>query len=358
MKSLIVIVLPMLGLLAGRPLSAVAAEPFTTDVFVGGREGYPIYRIPAMVVTKQGTLLAFCEGRKTGILDHGNLDVVLKRSFDRGATWGPLQVIEKQGFRTWGNPAPVVDQDTGKIWLPLSLDNQRVFITSSQDDGATWAKPNEITDQVKPPDWKWYATGPGHSIQLASGRLLVPCDHTSAQGGFSHVIFSDDHGQTWKVGGSADLGTDESMAVETEDGRVYLTLRNLFQKKQRAFAWSADGGQTWSPLQWESSLKDSICQASILRLTPAPGKDLILFLNPASEKRRNLSIRISSDGAKTWSPPRTIYPGPAAYSDLAFLPDSTVGALYENGRFWPYTKISFTRMELEWITGSPDRTTP
>ncbi len=328
----------------------------SVDVFVGGSNGYPVYRIPAMVVTNQGTILAFCEGRKTGIFDHGNIDLVLKRSFDHGKTWGPLQVIRSEGFKTWGNPAPVVDRDTGRIWLPFCLDNSRVFVTWSDDDGASWSEPREITDDVKRPGWGWYATGPGHSIRLSSGRLLVPCDHGTTNGMFSHVIYSDDHGETWKLGGALEKGTDESMAVEA-DGRVYLTMRNNRPEKRRAYSWSGNGGLDWSPVKLEEKLIGPTCQASILRMTSLEkhGKNRILFLNPASEDRENMAVRISYDEAGTWSETRTVYSGPAAYSDMTLLPDLSVGALYERGNIWPYRKIVFTRMELKWITRGKDR---
>lgn len=335
------------------PAFALASEPFSTNVFVGGLGGYPTYRIPAMVVTGKGTILAFCEGRKTGILDHGNLDLVLKRSFDNGRTWGPLQVIEGKGFVTWGNPAPVVDRDTGTIWLPFCLDNDRVFVTHSNDDGATWAEPTEITDDVKLPGWGWYATGPGHSIQLSGGRLLIPCDHGTIKGTYSHVIYSDDHGQTWKLGGILDQGTNEAMAIETTSGRIYLTMRNTYGKKRRAYAWSDNHGLDWSSVQLDDNLVGPTCQASILSL--AKGKTPVLFMNPASVKRENMAVRISYDEARTWGPPRTIHPGPAAYSDMAVLSDTTVGALYENGRIWPYSKITFINMDLEWISEGEDR---
>ena len=315
----------------------------TADIFIGGREGYPTYRIPALVVSRQGTVLAFCEGRKTGIADSGNIDLVLKRSFDGGASWGRLQVIWGRGFVTWGNPAPVVDRDTGIIWLLCCRNNNRVFVTSSPDDGANWAEPREITGDVKLPGWGWYATGPGHAIQLASGRLLVPCDHAGG-GRYSHVIYSDDHGAGWKLGGVAAVGTDESMAVETADGRVYLSMRNAFGQKRRAFAWSDDGGLSWSPTVVDPALLDPTCQAGILRYPAAAGgNDAILFLNPASDGRNNLALRVSKDGARSWSQPRTLFPGPAAYSDLTILPDRSVGIVYENGRVWPYAKITFTR---------------
>ncbi len=329
------------------PLVAPAWESTSVDLFVGGRGGYPTYRIPAMVVTPKGTILAFCEGRKTGILDHGDLDLVLKRSFDGGRTWGPLQTIEKKGFQTWGNPAPVVDRDTGRVWLPFCLNNDRVFVTWSDDEGETWAKPREITADVKEEGWTWYATGPGHAVQLSSGRLLVPCDHASMKGVYSHVIYSDDHGETWRLGGVLDKGTDECMALETADGRVYLTMRNVYGKRRRAYAWSEDGGLTWSPVMIEESLTCPTCQASVVRL--GPEKDFAVFLNPAHRKRRNMAFRISRDGAKSWSEPHTIHAGRAAYSDLAVLPGGGVAALYENGAIWPYSKITFTVIDPGWI---------
>jgi sialidase-1 len=350
MKKFTIILLMVLAACVA-PMFANASEPFRADVFIGGREGYPTYRIPAMVVTKKGTILAFCEGRKTGIFDHGNIDLVLKRSFNRGATWGPLQVIQSDGFQTWGNPAPVVDRDTGVIWLLFCLKNDRVFVTFSKDDGDTWAKPREITAGVKLPGWTWYATGPGHAIQLSSGRLLVPCDHAD-KGMASHVIYSDDHGATWKLGGVLGSGTDECMAVEASDGRVYLSMRNAYKKNLRAYSWSDSQGQDWSPVQMDPLLVDSTCQASIARLTTQKerGKNRILFLNPASKKRENMAVRLSYDEAKTWSAPITINAGPSAYSDLAILPDLCAAAIYENGKVWPYQKISFTRMDFDWMT--------
>jgi sialidase-1 len=332
----------LLGLAAG---AAGAAEPVSKDVFVGGREGYITYRIPALAVTREGTVLAFCEGRKTGIADHGDIDLVLKRSTDQGRSWGKLQVIEGAGFQTWGNPAPVVDRETGTIWLLFTLNNDRVLVTNSGDDGASWAEPRDITAAVKPAGWSWYATGPGHAVQLASGRLLVPCDHREAGVMSSHVVYSDDHGASWKLGGVLGPQTDECMAVETAAGRVYLSMRNMLGRQRRAYAESQDGGLTWSEVRIEEQLIDSTCQASILALDRAT----LLFLNPASAKRENMSLRVSADGGRSWSEPRTIFAGPSAYSDLAILPGPAAGALYENGGLWPYSNITFTRLDREWI---------
>ena len=139
-------------------------QPTKTEVFVSGSGGYHSYRIPAVILTPKGTLLAFCEGRKSSRSDHGDLDLVLRRSTDNGKTWTPTQIVHEEGGDakiTIGNPCPVVDQDTGRVWLPFCRNNDKVLVTFSDDDGKTWGKPAEITDSVKESGWGWYATGPG-----------------------------------------------------------------------------------------------------------------------------------------------------------------------------------------------------
>jgi len=168
-------------LIAGAAGVAARAEeaPSHLDVYTSGQDGYHTYRIPAIVLTTEGTLLAFCEGRKTGRGDHGDLDLVLRRSTDGGKTWEPMQLVYEEGGTakiTIGNPCPVVDRTTRTVWLPFCRNNDRVLLTHSTDDGKTWAEPVEITENVKRPEWGWYATGPGHGIQLSGGRLVIPCD--------------------------------------------------------------------------------------------------------------------------------------------------------------------------------------
>jgi len=326
-----------------------------TELFISGQEGYHTFRIPALVVTLQGTVLAFCEGRKHSSSDAGDIDLVLKRSPDGGRTWGPLQMVWDDGENTIGNPCPVVDRETGTVWLAFCWNNDRVFVTKSSDEGKSWSTPREITAAVKPADWTWYATGPGHGLQLRSGRLLIPCDHRLAGGGevmYSHVFYSDDHGATWQRGGSLGENTDECMAVETEDGSVYLNMRSYHGKNRRAYAWSGDGGETWSEVQLDEALIEPVCQASLIRFTDPehPGRNCVLFANPASTQRERLTVRRSYDEGRTWTAGRVLYEGPSAYSDLGVLPDGTIGCLYERGVEHPYEKITWARFDLEWLT--------
>ncbi|MFN4260963.1 MAG: exo-alpha-sialidase, partial [Gemmataceae bacterium] len=179
---LVVLGMGVMGWVA-HPVHA-AEEPQQIDVYHSGKEGYHTFRIPALLMTQKGTLLAFCEGRKTSRADHGDIDLVLKRSSDGGQTWTPLQLVYEEGDTakiTIGNPCPVQDRETGVIWLPFTRDNDDVFVTHSRDDGQTWSEPVKITSAVKKSDWSWYATGPGVGIQMRTGphagRLIIPCDH-------------------------------------------------------------------------------------------------------------------------------------------------------------------------------------
>src|SRR5688572_4491882 len=90
------------------------------EIFAAGQNGYHTYRIPSLIASKPGTLLAFCEGRKNSASDAGDIDVLMKRSTDNGKTWSEHRVLWDDGTNTCGNPCPVVDQETGTIWLLLT----------------------------------------------------------------------------------------------------------------------------------------------------------------------------------------------------------------------------------------------
>ena len=364
-------------------VQGATAVPLTQKaLFVQGREGYNNYRIPALLTTQADTLLAFCEGREGG--DSSDIDLLVRRSEDGGTTWASKQVIWNEGRNVCGNPCPVQDRDTGVIWLLLTWndstdsgkklhngtakDTRRVYVCSSQDDGRTWSKPIEITATTKKIDWWWYATGPGVGIQLRQGahkgRLVIPCDHTSKAGFASHVIFSDDHGKSWQLGGSVSGGCNECQVVELADGTLMLNVRMQEDGQgKRGIATSEDGGLTWSELKLDPLLIEPVCQASFLRYTLASthGKNRLLFSNPASAPspgqsradRVKMTVRLSYDEGKTWPVSKLLHDGPSAYSCLAVLPEGDIGCLYEGGET-RYGEIVFARFSLEWLTDGKD----
>ena len=176
------------------------AEVSSPHVFTAKNNGYHTFRIPAIVKTNKGTLIAFCEGRKNSGSDTGNIDMICRRSIDGGKTWSKIITIWDDGNNTCGNPSPVVDPETGRIHLCMTWnyetdgasagdfnkegatkDTRRVFYTYSDDDGLTWADAKEITSSTKLSNWGWYATGPCHGIILKKGahkgRIVIPCEH-------------------------------------------------------------------------------------------------------------------------------------------------------------------------------------
>jgi sialidase-1 len=283
------------------------------------------------------------------------------RTFGYGVNWLPMQVVLAGKGKAIMQPCPLVDRTTGEILLCCQeisgglanlLKNEwhgRCLIVRSTDDGQTWSSPQEITDSVG-----HFAAGPGGGLQLKTGRLVVP--GYSKEG--PRVIYSDDHGQTWRAGAPvANKGANESQAVELSDGSLLMNMRQGGQC--RYVALSRDGGQTWSEASNAESLPDPGCQASILRYpNPPRGASALLFSNPPHagpfEARTNLTVRISYDEGQSWADSREVNPGPGAYSSLAVLADgATIGLLYETGAAHPYEKISFARFNLEWITAKP-----
>jgi sialidase-1 len=366
--------------------AGASAPPQQTDVFVSGQGGYHTYRIPALIVSSTQTLLAFCEGRKNSASDTGDIDLLLKRSTDGGKTWSEPLVVWDDGPNTCGNPCPVVDESTGTIWLLLTRNPgnmgerqirdrkpeamRTVWLSRSEDNGQTWTSPADITTATKDPSWRWYATGPGVGIQIQHGphrgRLVTPCDHSfpgpdragsgPADEDGSHIIFSDDHGQTWTLGGTVRPQMNENQIVELSDGKggLLMNMRTTSKANRRAQALSGDGGQSWTAPEYRPELVEPRCQASILRYNWPNGKDpgRMLFSNPASTRRNNLTVRVSCDDGKTWPVSRTLHEGPTAYSCLTVLPDKSIGCLYECGSTSPYEKITFACFPLAWVEGS------
>ena len=261
-------------------------------LFTSGSNGYHTYRIPAIVVTAQGSILAFCEGRKNDQGDSGDIDLLVKRSEDGGRTWSEPLIVWNDGDNVCGNPSPVVDEETGVIWLLMTWnleqdheediinkrgkDTRRIFVSSSKDDGKNWAEPIDITRDTKDPTWGWYATGPGHGIQLKDGphkgRLVIPCDHSyddpvegaTIDGAYeygSHIIYSDDHGITWNLGGVIRPKVNECQVVELADGNgtLMMDMRSYFGRHLRTQSISNDGGMNWTEPADVDELIESVC---------------------------------------------------------------------------------------------------
>jgi sialidase-1 len=372
----------------GRPGGCESSVPYRANT-----EGYSAFRIPAVVAARSGVLLAFAEGRKGGLSDAGDIDLVLKRSTDGGCTWGPLQVVYDSGPNTSGNPAPVVTA-SGRVVL-LSTYNagtsteaqimrgevpaeqsRRVFVQHSDDAGATWSAPVEITADAKRADWRWYATGPGHALRLTRGahkdRLVVPANHSAAPPAGSadvgteakyygaHDLISDDGGATWRIGfvdGTYDgyLNSNESTAAELPDGRVYFNARehNGTAPGNRADAYSADGGETLVGGHYrpQATIAGPVVEGSVLQVGAA-----LVYCGPADPAARAaMTLRVSFDGGATFSPGAALSGLPAAYSDLVQVDGGNLGVLYETGDLGPNETITFRRVSLAAVPIYPSR---
>lgn len=362
------------SLLCCCPWGVCAEEVAESPLFRSGADGYHTYRIPALLVTPKQTVLAFCEGRKTGSGDHGDLDLLLKRSTDGGRTWSEQMIVYEEGGDakiTIGNPCPVVDERDGTIWLPFCRDNKEVLITYSKDEGQTWSQPKNISAAVTRPDWVWVATGPGIGIQLKhgphKGRLVIPSDQRKTlenrQSEWnSHMMYSDDHGATWQIGEPIRVGGNECQVIERENGQLLVNTRMQGEfQGLRGIATSDDGGVTWTAIEHDKQLPCPKCQGSLLRYTAADRSTSgLLFSNPhppatadgkPSGARVRLTVRFSTDEGITWPTSRVLHAGPSAYSSLAQLADGTILCLYEGGAKSPYEELRLARFPLSWVTG-------
>ncbi|GAA4317806.1 sialidase family protein [Compostibacter hankyongensis] len=349
-----------------QPLKLAAPPPpFPhTDVYTGGEDGYFAYRIPALLVSGQGTVLAFCEARKDDAGDNGNIDLVLKRSFDDGVTWQPQQLLYGDGDNaTIGNPVPVLDRNTGDIFIIFCRNAQQVFYMKSTDDGVTFSAPVDITASVTALcsnagfNWNRVLTGPGHGLQTASGRLIIPLKPSGPlQDGATRrvgVIYSDDHGVTWKPGGIVppSIGEmSESTAFETADSTLVLNMR-WHDGLYRAVSKSADGGLSWSDPVADTALPDPVNQGSIIRYSGNPSDRRVLFSNlnhqvTGTANRNRLTVKLSNDDGASWTKSRLIVPGPSGYSDLAVTHSGKCLVFFERGTEIYSEKLTLARIDM------------
>ena len=339
------------------------------DLFIAGLDDVNIYRIPALLATPNDVLLAFCEARERD--DNDPTDLVLKRSlpvtrnlqgvngvcWPNDRRWLPMQVVAPGRGEAILCPCPLIDHSDGKVWLccrrvegglanSLEVAHGALLMLSSADDGAHWSAPADISDQVG-----YFVPGPGVGTQLRSGRLVVPGYDLDA----AKVIYSDDHGRTWRAGDRVDGPGNESQAVELADGTLALNVR--VASGCRYVALSRNGGETWFAGHRAEALPDPACMAAVVRYrsAAASNRNRVLFANPANPtSRTQLTVKLSYDEGRTWPVARTVHAGHAAYSSLACLADGTIGLLYETGDSHPYERVRFARFSLEWLTEGQD----
>jgi sialidase-1 len=337
-----------------------------------GDEGVNTYRIPGMATTDQGTLVTAYDIRykHSGDLP-ANIDVGMSRSTDGGQTWEPMKVIIDMGEphenNGVGDPSVLFDPVSKKIWVAalwskgnrsiagsepgLSADTTGQFVlVSSDDDGKTWSKPYSITRQVKDPKWHLYFNGPGNGIAMQNGTLVFPSQYwdESRKPGMPHssIIYSDDHGKTWKSGIGAKSNTTESQVVETSPGTLMLNMRDN-RGKYRSIATTKDMGKTWleHPTSYEA-LPDPVCMASLIKgRVQIKGKmqDVLFFSNVNSQSaRKNMTIKASLDLGETWLPVNELLLDERSsygYSSLTKIDEHTIGILYEGEKDLYFMRI-------------------
>ncbi|WP_129843456.1 sialidase family protein [Streptomyces sp. RFCAC02] len=366
--------------------AAIAAEPVQRVLFRADLDGgYACFRIPAVVRTNDGTLLAFAEGRRDNCDDAGDIDIVLKRSADGGRTWSDLSVVDAGGGDTHGNPAPVVDTATGRILLASTRNAgqgsgncpepcARVpYLSYSDDDGRTWSEPRDLSAELRPDDWNsWYATGPLHGVRLAhgphAGRLVLTITAESHDGDrvtahHTALGLSDDGGATWRLGavdswpvapdGTFRQNPAESAVAELPDGTLYVSAREQegTDLGHRSYAVSMDGGETFAaPFRAMPDLYTPQVQGSLLSL---PGSGRLLLAAPADpDRRRSMMIRSSWDGGRTFDSVERGAPVTddwSGYSDLVATADGLIGLLHEAGAADARDEIRFTLFGEDWL---------
>lgn len=365
------------------PVSADEDVVLRKDIFSRKTDGYHTYRIPTMVVTAKGTILVFVEGRKTHRRDHGDVDLLMKRSEDGGRTWSKQVLIHEEGGDALirvGNPCPIVEKDGKTVHLLFTRNGPGCFFsTRSTDDGSSWEPFTKVSDDPKAPEYQkdnflrgfgespvGVGAGPVHGIHTSKGRLIAPSYagfKVNGEGrGGSCVIYSDDKGKTWQAGGVIpwvpEFRHGECTIVERSDGSLLMNMRTSEPGKYsfgyRLTSVSKDHGMTWSKPVVDKNLPCPACQASMIRLNEKE----ILFLNPAVNhnggfsiwSRKNLTLRVSQDDGRSWPESRVLNEGLAGYSDLAIAKNGNILCLFENGTRDYCEKITFVELKRSWLS--------
>lgn len=354
--------------------------PERTVLFNMGDYDSQYWRIPALVTAADNSLVAVVDKRGSSLGDLPNtISIMSRRSTDNGKNWSePVVVAQGGNGKTYGDPAVVLDKKTGNLicmfvgdqglWNATPYNRQGIYVSKSTDNGVSWSEPVAITDQVYANHSGWYAgfAGSGHGLCLKDGRLMfvLAIRATSATEVPLHnyAIYSDDGGDNWTLSTNAATTVgDEAKVVELEDGDILMSIRNP-SKGNRIFCKSTDRGQTWGKAYFETELKDPACNGDIIRYSystdeGSEGKSRLLHSLPESTTtRENVTVYLSEDDGETWPIKKRLVDGYSAYSSLTVLPDGTIGALVEEGK-WDSNlpgedgfQLVFYRFTMDWLT--------
>ena len=346
------------------------ADRKVTIIHKQGQFDCHTFRIPAMVATNKGTLLAVYDMRYNSRRDlQGHMDIGLSRSTDGGETWArPVPIMDMKKFgglpedqNGCSDPNILVDRKTGEIlvsavwthgkpgthqWVGKGSEpghsihkSSQFMMVRSKDDGLTWSEPENWTKRLKDPKWCLFAPAPGNGINLMDGTLVMPTQGRDPTGlPFSNFMWSKDHGKSWTLSSPARDNTTECSVAELKDGSLMLNIRDNRNRKDksktngRAVSVTKDMGKTWKIHSSDhGALPEPVCMASLISHDLKDGRRVLFFSNPNSKyKREKMTVRMSLDQGKTWPKSILLDQKGGAYSSLAMVDDRTLGILYES----------------------------
>lgn len=363
-----------------RPVATEESSPLQIGHALrrAGDDGVNTYRIPGLATTKAGTLIAVYDVRyRNGGDLPGDIDVGMSRSTDGGRSWEPMKIVMNMGddpkwrYDGIGDPAVMVDKQTGSIWVAalwshgnrawhgsgqgMSPEKTGQFVlVRSDDDGLSWSEPIGITEQIKNSEWNLLFNGPGKGICMEDGTLVFAAQYRDKDGvPHSTIVYSQDHGKSWEVGAGAHPETTEAQVVEVRPGVLMLNCR-YNKSRTRVVMISDDLGATWQEHASSKKLliEPGACMASLIDVDQELGEELggwLLFSNPDSlGGRENITIKASSDGGNNWPQDKRLLLDEglgAGYSCMTMIDRDTVGILYEGST----SKLVFQRIPVKDI---------